>query len=115
MDHRKRARRCMIFAGGKPAVLVAAVVIFISGCATIWNASDLAVWVRNRAVEQGCQRGTVVLDEWYTRTAEGNVWRGTCRDEGGHAKPFGIPVDSVWTPSAVEAPQTPADTTSGND
>jgi len=39
------------------------------------------------------------LDEWYTETAEGNVWRGTCRDARGNPKSFGIDVDPVWKPS----------------
>jgi hypothetical protein len=76
------------------------VVIFVTGCTSIWNASDLAVWVKERAVEQGCRRDTIELEEWYTETSEGNVWRGTCRDSLGNSKSFGINIDQVWKPSA---------------
>ena len=72
----------------------------VAGCAAqIWNAGDLAVWVRDRAVEQGCERDSIVLDEWYTATPDGNVWRGNCRDSRGAETAFGINVDPVWTPS----------------
>jgi hypothetical protein len=73
--------------------------LLLCACSSIWNASDLAEWVRDRAVEQGCQRETIHLDEWYTETAEGNVWRGSCRDAQGNTKTFGIDVDPVWKPS----------------
>lgn len=73
--------------------------LLLSGCTNIWNASDLAAWVQDRAVDQGCQRESIELDDWYTETAEGNVWRGTCRDSAGTSLPFGINVDSVWKPS----------------
>jgi hypothetical protein len=76
------------------------IVIFVTGCSSIWNASDLAVWVKERAVEQGCRRDTIELEEWYTETPEGNVWRGNCRDSLGNTKSFGINVDQVWKPSA---------------
>lgn len=71
----------------------------IAGCTSIWNAGDLAVWVREQAVEEGCRRDTIVLDEWYTETTEGNIWRGTCRDADDNPMTFGIDVDPVWTPS----------------
>ena len=74
-------------------------VALLSGCSQIWNAGDLAVWVKDRAEGQGCVRETIVLEDWYTSTAEGNVWRGTCRDAKDNPKSFGINVDSVWTPS----------------
>ena len=73
--------------------------LLLSGCTNIWNASDLALWVRDQAVDQGCQRDTVELEEWYTETVEGNVWRGICQDLAGNARSFGINIDSVWTPS----------------
>jgi len=76
------------------------VVIFVTGCSSIWNASDLAALVKERAVEQGYRRDTIELEEWYTATAEGNVWRGNCRDAQGNAMSFGINVDKVWKPSA---------------
>ena len=78
---------------------VAALGLLLSGCADIWNASDLALWVRDQAVDQGCQRDTIELEAWYTETPEGNVWRGICQDSAGHSRSFGINVDSVWTPS----------------
>ena len=83
----------------KIATLATVVMVFMSGCANIWNAGDLAVWVKDRAVEQGCQRETIELEEWYTETSKGNVWRGTCLDTNGYDKSFGINVDPVWTPS----------------
>ena len=71
----------------------------LAGCSNIWNAGDLAVWVKDRATEQGCVRETINLEEWYVSTDEGNVWRGNCRNAQGAPKSFGINVDSVWTPS----------------
>ena len=73
--------------------------LMTSGCSSIWNAGDLAVWVKDQAEEQGCVRETISLEEWYVPTDEGNVWRGTCRDAQDASKSFGINVDSVWTPS----------------
>jgi len=89
-------------AASRRASLSAAVALpvwMLSACSDIWNAGDLAVWVQDRAVEQGCQRETIALEEWYSETTEGNVWRGTCRDTQGHRKSFAINVDPVWTPS----------------
>lgn len=74
-------------------------ILLVSGCSDIWNAGDLAVWVQDRAVEQGCRRETIQLEEWYTETTEGNIWRGTCQNAQGNTKSFGINVDPVWTPS----------------
>jgi hypothetical protein len=83
------------------ALAVAAAVVLAGGCNEVWNASDLAVWVRDQAAEQGCERETVVLDEWYTEEPEGNVWHGSCRNrETGEEMRFGINVDSVWKPSS---------------
>ena len=82
----------------KTAVTVL-VALALSGCTEIWNASDLAAWVRNHAVVQGCRRETIELETWYTETAKGSVWRGTCLDEQGAGKAFGINVDGVWQPS----------------
>ncbi len=74
----------------------------LSGCASsIWNAGDLVQWVRNQAVLEGCQRDTIVLEEWYKQTDEGNTWRGTCKDTEGQHRDFGIHVDSVWKPSKL--------------
>lgn len=91
--------RCRARAGLAPALVAFGLVLIMSGCTSIWNASDLAVWVRDRAVDQGCQRETITLDEWYVQTAEGNVWRGACRDARGNSESFGINVDAVWTPA----------------
>lgn len=99
MNHQPYVYRCAGLAALKLSALFAAVTLFMSGCSSIWNASDLIVWVQDRAVEQGCQRKTIELEEWYTKTTDGNVWRGTCRDTNGNAKSFGINVDPVWTPS----------------
>ena len=79
--------------------MLTVITLFIPGCSGIWNASDLAGWVQGRAVEQVCQRETIELDEWYTETADGNAWRGTCRNSRGKAQSFGVNVDTVWTPS----------------
>jgi len=77
-----------------------AVLLCVFGCAGIWNAGDLAVWVRGQAVEEGCRRETIQLEEWYSKTNDGNVWRGTCIDDQNNPMAFEINVDSVWTPSA---------------
>ena len=81
-------------------ITMLACILTLSGCASsIWNAGDLARWVKDQAVKEGCQRDTIVLDEWYTQTGEGNVWRGTCKGADGQQRDFGINVDSVWKPS----------------
>jgi hypothetical protein len=92
----------MCFTAMKLAILTTVLAVFLYGCASIWNAGDLAIWVKDRAVAQGCQRGTIELEEWYTETVEGNVWNGTCRETPGNTKSFGINVDSVWKPSAAQ-------------
>ena len=90
--------------GSRPharALTLSAAAVLAGGCNDIWNASDLAVRVRDQAVEQDCERETVVLDEWYTEEPEGNVWHGSCRHrETGEELRFGINVDSVWKPSS---------------
>ena len=73
--------------------------LLLAGCTNIWNAGDLADWVRDRAADEGCQPASIQLEDWYTETADGNVWRGVCLDSAGNSKSFGINVDSVWTPS----------------
>jgi hypothetical protein len=66
----------------------------------IWNAGDLAEWVHDRAVEGGCARESITLDEWTTETPDGNEWRGTCEDAAsGERRAFAIDVDPVWKPS----------------
>lgn len=79
--------------------LCLSVAVLLSACSSIWNAGDLIDWVRDRAVELGCQRETIQLEDWYAETPQGNVWRGHCRDAHGNTKSFGINVDPVWTPS----------------
>jgi hypothetical protein len=73
--------------------------LLMAACTNIWNSGDLAVWVRAQAVEQGCQRETIKLDEWYRAEAGGNVWHGACQDAAGNEQSFGINVDRVWKPS----------------
>ena len=100
MSNRVRLNRLVGLATFKPALLSIAAALWVSGgCGGIWNAGDLALWVRDRAVEEGCRRDTIELEEWYTETSGGNVWRGTCRDDQGNEKSFEINVDRVWTPS----------------
>ena len=99
---------------GVAAAAAFLLVIATAGCPRIWNAGDLAVWVEDQAVDQGCRRETIELEDWYTPTEQGNVWHGTCRTAGGEAKAFGIDVDPVWTPSAPPpGPEAPAPAPSG--
>ena len=83
---------------------VALVSLLLAGCAgDIWNAGDLAEWVREQAVkEHGCVASSIELEEWYESEDTGNVWHGTCRvaTTGENAR-FGINVDSVWKPSEL--------------
>jgi hypothetical protein len=81
-------------------MLTATAALLLSGCASIWNAGDLAVWVKDQAVKEGCQRETIELEEWYRKTDSGNLWRGTCLDDNNQPMAFGINVDPVWKPSA---------------
>jgi hypothetical protein len=73
--------------------------LLLTACSSIWNARDLAVWVRDRAAERGCQREMIELAEWYVEEAGRNIWHGTCRDARGNAQSFGINIDPVWKPS----------------
>jgi hypothetical protein len=71
---------------------------------SIWNAGDLAEWVKNQAVQQGCERESIKLEEWYRNEDGRNVWHGTCRDpKTGKTRSFAIPVDSVWKQSGKMA------------
>jgi hypothetical protein len=82
----------------RTAILACA--LALSGCNSyISNAGDLVRWVKDKAVEEGCQQGTIVLDQWYTQTDKGNVWRGTCKGPDGKKRYFSINVDSVWKAS----------------
>ncbi len=76
------------------------VTLLLHGCMpSIWNASDLAEWVREQAVKRGCQNDSITLDDWYQETKSGNVWHGRCLDDTGETMTFAVNVDSVWTPS----------------
>ena len=84
----------------RPAAITLVGALIMSGCASsIWNAGDLVRWVKDQAVEDGCKRDTIALEEWYTQTDKGNVWRGTCKGADGKKRTFAINVDSVWKPS----------------
>jgi len=83
---------------GALAVLLAA----LSACSNdIWNASDLANWVRDRAVEQGCVRNSIELEGWYREEGGEKNWHGRCigRDNG-QPIDFAVNVDKVWKPSS---------------
>lgn len=74
--------------------------LLLAGCMPdIWNAGDLADWVRQEAVKQGCTRDSITLEDWYRSTAKGNIWHGSCRNAAGSEQGFAINVDPVWTPS----------------
>jgi hypothetical protein len=78
------------------------VIALCSSCArsSIWNASDLTEWVKDQAAQQGCERDSIKLEEWYRSEGGKNVWHGTCRDrKTGQIRSFAIPVDSVWKQS----------------
>jgi hypothetical protein len=83
------------------AFTLLASVTLLSGCGpSIWNAGDLADWVRTQAEQEGCVRDTVELEDWYRETSEGNQWHGTCADAAtGNRRTFAINVDGVWSPS----------------
>lgn len=93
MDLRRGRRKSKI------VLWAAAAALLSTGCTSIWNAGDLAVWVKDQAVKEGCRRETIEQEEWYRKTDSGNVWYGTCRDGGNNPMSFGINVDSVWKPS----------------
>jgi hypothetical protein len=99
MKHSTRRQGYSAFRAATPLMPLGALGLLLASCANVWNAGDLADWVRNRAADHGCQRESIALEDWYTETADGNVWHGTCRDADGNARSFGINVDSVWKPS----------------
>ena len=77
-------------------------IILTTACTKdIWNASDLAQWVSDQAVEQGCERESIELEDWYTSENGRNNWHGRCLKQGSDEQmDFSINVDSVWTPSS---------------
>lgn len=79
-----------------------ALIVSSTGCSKqIWNAGDLIDWVKDRATEQGCDRKSIELKEWYDNSPEGNVWQGSCVNaKTGKSMAIRINVDSVWKPSA---------------
>lgn len=79
-------------------------VALVTACTKdIWNAGDLAEWVHDQAVEQGCERESIELEDWYTTENGRNNWHGRClKPSGDEQMDFSINVDSVWTPSSSE-------------
>ncbi|TXS90783.1 hypothetical protein FV139_17560 [Parahaliea maris] len=72
----------------------------LQGCMhEIWNAGDLADWVRQQAVKEGCKSDSIELEDWYRKTESGNVWHGTCRNGASETMAFTVNVDPVWKPS----------------
>ena len=91
-------------------LIVPLIVLALAGCNQIWNAGDLVEWVKQQAVKQGCDPATIEIDDWYTGTADGNVWMGTCTDaQSGDTIELAINVDSVWTPSQPIADEDTSD------
>lgn len=81
-------------------VTAAVLTILLYGCGQVWNGADLQAWVVQRALEQGCNSETLLLDEWYTQESEKLIWYGQCtNDKTGEEVKLAIPVDSVWSPS----------------
>ncbi|MCP5548880.1 MAG: hypothetical protein H7A50_16075 [Akkermansiaceae bacterium] len=86
----------------RPHLFAALITTLLVSCGSpsIWNAGDLARWVKDQAAAQGCDRSTIQLEDWYRSEDGHNVWHGTCADpETGARRGFAIPVDSVWKPS----------------
>ncbi len=86
----------------RPTLLTAVLVTALPACSNdIWNAGDLANWVRDRAVEQGCERDSIELEDWYREESGKNNWHGSCKkscsDERMH---LGVNVDPVWKTSS---------------
>ncbi len=80
----------------------------LAGCSGIWNAGDLVEWVRNQAIEAGCEPESIALDDWYTTRDGANVWLGECiSQETGETVQLEIGVDRVWTPSATAVTERP--------
>jgi hypothetical protein len=87
---------------------------FLAGCSGIWNAGDLAEWVRSQAIEAGCAPESIALDDWYTPRDGVNVWLGECvSQETGETIRLEIGVDRIWTPSATAVANDTVATTGG--
>jgi len=86
------------------ATLRSLVIPLITACTNdIWNAGDLAEWVRDQAVVQGCERDSIELEDWYRSESGSNNWHGQClKQDGAGQLDFAVNVDSVWTPSSSE-------------
>ena len=83
-----------------PKTFSATTVLLLAACGGIWNAGDLHQWVEKQAIREGCEPGSIELDDWYSETREGNIWRGVCRDANSAEQiKLAISVDKVWTPS----------------
>ena len=71
------------------------------------NDGNLVEWVKQQAVAAGCDPDTLELDDWYTATADGNVWMGTCVDaNSGDTRELAINVDGGVTTSQVASSET---------
>jgi hypothetical protein len=81
---------------------MAVVVLLAAGCSNdIWNAGDLAEWVRDRAVEKGCERSSSELEDCYLDEGGKNIWHGSSLDRDNRERmDFEIDVDPVWKPSS---------------
>lgn len=98
----------------KRVFLLVTLAVLVAGCTQIWNASDLADWVRVQAESEGCDPQTIELADWYEARGGENVWPGACVNaQSGETMNFAIGIDAVWTPSAPpdEAPPAPDDAT----
>lgn len=72
----------------------------LTGCGQIWNAGDLAQWVRKQAIEAGCAPESIELAEWYVNRDGKNLWPVSCRSaRDDTSMTLEIGVDEVWTPS----------------
>ncbi len=83
-----------------PSILVL-LLLTACGSSSIWNAGDLAKWVRKEAVGKGCEVDSIDLDTWYVAEGGKNIWKGRCKNaKSGEVMELSINVDKVWTPSS---------------